>query len=134
MVDIYTFELHSLEFDRIISGKKTVQLLLNEPKFKDYAIGNQITFKRNVETIIDEQKQELENDKLVLEIKATVSNLLYFNDFVEALNTLGKEKCGFKASATIEKTSDLFLAEGSYENVEKYGILAIVFEIENVSK
>ena len=134
MVDIYTFELHSLEFDRIISGKKTVQLLLNEPKLKDYSVGNQITFKRNIETLTDEQSEVYAKGELVVEIKATVSNLLYFNDFVEAVNTLGKENCGFKASATIEKTSDLFLAEGSYENVEKYGIVAVIFEIESSNK
>ena len=134
MVDIYTFELHSLEFDRIISGKKTVQLLLNEPKLKDYSVGNQITFKRNIEALTDEQKESYEKGELVVEIKATVSNLLYFNDFVEAINTLGKEACGFKSSATIEKSSDLFLAEGSYENVEKYGIVAVIFEIENNNK
>ena len=134
MVDIYTFELHSLEFDRIISGKKTVQLLLNEPKLKDYSVGNQITFKRNIEALTDEQKESYEKGELVVEIKAMVSNLLYFNDFVEAINTLGKEACGFKSSATIEKSSDLFLAEGSYENVEKYGIVAVIFEIENNNK
>ena len=128
MVDIYSFEIHSLEFDRILSGKKTVQLMVNEPKRKDYAVGNQITFKRNMETISEDDEKLLKKGKLVVEIQATVSNLLYFNDFIEAINTLGKESCGFKPSVAIEKTSDLFLAEGSYEQVEKYGIVAIVFE------
>ena len=128
MVDIYSFEIHSLESDRILSGKKTVQLMVNEPKRKDYAVGNQITFKRNMETISEDDEKLLKKGKLVVEIQATVSNLLYFNDFVEAINTLGKESCGFKPSVAIEKTSDLFLAEGSYEQVEKYGIVALVFE------
>lgn len=128
MVDIYSFEIHSLEFDRILSGKKTVQLMVNEPKRKDYAVGNQITFKRNMETISEDDEKLLKKGKLVVEIQATVSNLLYFNDFIEAINTLGKESCGFKPSVAIEKTSDLFLAEGSYEQVEKYGIVALVFE------
>lgn len=130
MVDIYSFEIDSLEFDRILSGKKTVQLLINEPKRKDYAVGNQITFKRNVETLTDEQKEVNEKGELIVEIQATISNLLYFNDFVEAVNTLGKEACGFKPSATIEKTSDLCLAEDSYESVEKYGIVAVVFDFQ----
>jgi ASC-1-like (ASCH) protein len=128
MVDIYSFEIHSAEFDRILSGKKTVQLMVNEPKRKDYAVGNQITFKRNMETISEDDEKLLKKGKLVVEIQATVSNLLYFNDFIEAINTLGKESCGFKPSVAIEKTSDLFLAEGSYEQVEKYGIVALVFE------
>ena len=110
MVDIYTFEIHSLEFDRILSGKKNIQLVINDQKHKDYAVGNQITFKRNLETLTDEQKELLEKEKLCVELKATVSNLLYFNDFVEAINTLGKENCGFRPSVAIEKTSDLFLS------------------------
>ena len=128
MVDIYSFEIHSAEFDRILSGKKTVQLMVNEPKRKDYAVGNQITFKRNMETISEDDEKLLKKGKLIVEIQATISNLLYFNDFVEAINTLGKESCGFKPSVAVEKTSDLFLAEGSYEQVEKYGIVALVFE------
>lgn len=128
MVDIYTFEIHSLEFDRILSGKKNTQLVINDPKHKDYAVGNQITFKRNLETLTDEQKELLEKEKLVVELQATVSNLLYFNDFIEAINTLGKESCGFRPSVTIEKTSDLFLSAESFEAVEKHGIMAIVFE------
>ena len=129
MVDIYSFEIHSLEFDRILSGKKTAQLVINDSKHKDYAVGNQITFKRNMETISEEDQKLLDKNKLVLEINATITSLLYFNDFIEAINTLGKESCGFKSSVTIEKTSDLFLASGaSYEDVEKNGIVALVFE------
>ena len=67
-------------------------------------------------------------NKLITQIEAKVTNLLYFNDFIEAINTVGKEKCGFRPSVTIEKTSDLFLSAESYESVEKYGIMAIVFE------
>lgn len=130
MVDIYTFEIHSAEFDRILSGKKTVQLVVNDPKHKDYAIGNQITFKRNLSTLDEESEKLHAKNKLMIELKAVVSNLLYFNDFVEGINTLGKENCGFKPSVTIEKTSDLFLSEESFESVEKYGIMAIVFEPE----
>ena len=131
MVDIYSFEIHSLEFDRLLAGKKTAQLVVNDSKHKDYAVGNQITFKRNMETISEDDQKLLKKNKLIVEVNATVINLLYFNEFVEAVNTLGKESCGFKSSVTIEKTSDLFLASGySYEDVEKYGIVALVFEIE----
>lgn len=130
MIDIYTFEIHSLEFERLLAGKKTAQLMLNDSKHKDYAVGNKITFKRNLETISEDETKLLNKNKLVLEAGASVTNLLYFNDFVEAINTLGKESCGFKSSVTIEKTSDLFLAAGSYEDVEKYGIVALVFELD----
>lgn len=129
MVDIYTFEIHSEEFDRILSGKKNVQLVINDAKHKSYGVGNQITFKRDLGTLSEEEQKLLDKNKLPLEINATVSNLLFFNDFIEAINTLGKEKCGFKPSVTIEKTSDLFLSAESFESVEKYGIMAIVFDV-----
>ena len=130
MVDIYTFEIDSAEFERILSGKKTAQLVINDSKHKDYAVGNQITFKRDLATINEEEQKLLEKEKLVVEVNAMVNNLLFFNDFNEAINTLGKEGCGFKPSATIEKTSDLFLSAESFEAVEKYGIMAIIFEPE----
>lgn len=129
MVDIYTFEIHSEEFDRILSGKKNVQLVINDAKHKNYGVGNQITFKRDLNTLSEEEQKLLDKNKLPLEIHAIVSNLLFFNDFIEAINTLGKEKCGFKPSVTIEKTSDLFLSAESFESVEKYGIMAIVFDV-----
>ena len=67
------------------------------------------------------------HDVNIMKLRALL--VIYFNDFIEAINTLGKESCGFKSSVTIEKTSDLFLASGaSYEDVEKNGIVALVFE------
>ena len=47
----------------------------------------------------------------------------------EAVETIGKEPCGFRPSATYEKASDVFLTGESYETIEKYGIVAIIFKI-----
>ena len=122
MKDIYKFELENEVFEKVLSGKKTVQLVINDKNHKDYAVGNVLTFVRVVaegsvvdESVINEQKVEIEN-------------LLYFADVKEAVETMGKEKCGFKPSATIEKASDIFLSNESFETIEKYGIMAVIFK------
>lgn len=119
MEDIYRFELDSDMFEKLLSGKKTAQLAINEPKRKVYAVGNQITFVKKQEGL--EGEAEIKN--------ASIENLLYFADVVEAVGTLGKEACGFKNSATIEKASDIFLSNASFEAIEKNGIVAIVFKV-----
>lgn len=122
MVDIYKFELDNDMFEKLLSGKKTVQLVVNDSKRKDYAVGNQITFVRKA----------VEGESLESEAKnAVIENLLYFADVREAVETLGKEKCGFKPSATEEKASDLFLSSESFETVEKNGIVALIFKLND---
>ena len=118
MEDIYKFELDDEAFEKIVAGKKTAHLVINDNKCKNYSVGNLITFVK---------KQDGEGP--VLEVKASIENLLYFGNVLEAVETLGKEACGFKPSATFEKTSDLFLSNESYEALEKYGIVALVFKV-----
>ena len=40
----------------------------------------------------------------------------------------GKERCGFKPGASFDKASDTFLAGESVENMEKYGLVALLFK------
>ncbi len=117
MKDIYTIELNEDIFEKVASEKKTVHLEINDNKHKVLAVGNQLTFVCKLE---DEEQRE---------IKATIDNLLYFNTITEAVETMGKEACGFRPSATIEKASDVFLTGESYESIEKYGIVAMIFKI-----
>ena len=123
MKDIYKFELESDGFEKVLAGKKTVQLVINDKSHKDYAVGNVLTF---VRVIADDAKPE---DFDVNEQKVEIENLLYFADVKEAVETMGKEKCGFKPSATIEKASDIFLSNENFETIEKYGIMAVVFKL-----
>lgn len=116
MKDIYTIELDNDAFEKVSLGKKTVQLEINDNKHKVLAIGNQLTFVCQTE---DEKK----------EIKAIIENLLYFGNIKEAVETLGKEPCGFKPSATYDKASDVFMSGEDYENIEKYGIVAMIFKV-----
>jgi len=116
MKDIYTIELSEYEFEKLTSEKKTVHLEINDSKHKVLAVGNQLTFVYKTE---EETK----------EVKAVIENLLYFSTVNEAVETVGKEPCGFRPSATYEKASDVFLTGESYETIEKYGIVAIIFKI-----
>lgn len=116
MKDIYTIELSEYEFEKLVSEKKTVHLVINDNKNKVMSVGNQLTFVYKTE---DETK----------EVKAVVENLLFFGNITEAIETIGKEPCGFRPSATYEKASDVFLTGESYETIEKYGIMAIIFKI-----
>lgn len=116
MKDIYTIELDADTFDKVVTGKKTVQLAINNSKYKVLAIGNQLTF----------IKKDVENPS---QVKAVIENLLYFGTEKEAVETLGKEPCGYKPSATYDKASDTFLVGETYESIEKFGIIAIIFKI-----
>lgn len=121
MEDIYKFTLDNETFERVLSGKKTVQLVVNDSKHKDYAVGNLITFVRESAEGLDENA--------VMTVNATIENLMYFADIKEAVETLGKESCGFKHSATIEKASDIFLSTESFEATQKNGLVALMFKI-----
>ena len=116
MRDIYTIKLNEDAFERVVSGKKTVHLEINDRHHKVLAVGNQLTFVCETES---EKKEQ----------KAIVENLLYFGDVKEAIETIGKEACGFKASFTYEKASDVFMLGEEYEDIEKFGIVAMVFKI-----
>ena len=87
MKDIYRIELSEDEFSRVVSEKKTVHLEINDNKHKVMAIGNQLTF-------------VFESGEEIKEVKAVIDNLLYFGTVNEAIETLGKEPCGFRPSAT----------------------------------
>ena len=46
MEDIYTFEVPSEMFDKILAKKKVIHLAINDNKHKAYTIGNQIKTRR----------------------------------------------------------------------------------------
>ena len=130
MEDIYKFVVEKEEFDKILSGKKTIHLVVNETKRKDYAIGNQITFCLNTENFSDDELKQVENGEILAQKNAEIVNLMYFDDIKEAIESLGRENCGFKPNAPVEKASDAFLAGESFESIEKHGIVAIFFKCE----
>lgn len=119
MENIYCFEVDSETIEKINDGTKTAHLFVNLQKYKPLSVGNEICFVAGV----DENKQQVD---------AVIDNILYFSNVTEAIESIGKEKCGFKQSQTFDKASDLFLSHESYEQIEKYGIGAILFS--NIKK
>ena len=56
------------------------------------------------------------------------ANVSDFDNIKDAIESLGREACGFKPNAPVEKASDAFLANESFEDIEKNGIVAISFK------
>jgi len=117
MEDIYKFDLSDEEYEKVVSGIKVVHLFVNLSKYKTLSAGNEISFITG----------EGESYK---KIDAVIENILYFSTVTEAIEGLGKEKCGYKNSQTFDKASDIFLSNESYEQIEKYGIGAILFNLK----
>ncbi len=125
MEDIYTFELDNNEFDRVVAGKKDIQLVANSAKRKSLAVGNVITLKRK---LLDRDFNV--NESAILSLNATIENLLYFDNFEDAVGMLGKERCGYSASSTFDKVTDKFFVNEKVEHIEKNGIVAIIFKVK----
>lgn len=111
--DIYTFKITDEELDKIIAGKKDIHLCIAYPKRKTFAIGNQVTF------VTDGAEPRT--------LKAKIEQLMYFSDYKEALDTLKKERCGLSHNFNSDRALDGFLSKESYEALEKYGIMALIF-------
>ena len=118
MEDIYSFSLLEEDFEKVVEEKKQAHLFINNNKYKTLAEGNEITFYCG----------EGEDRKSV---QAVILSVLHFPTITEAIESLGKEKCGFKNSQTFDKATDIFLSNESYEPVEKYGIGAILFDLKD---
>lgn len=121
MEDIYKFVVDAEIFNKILEGKKVIQIEINTPQRKSYAPGNIITF------VCAEQDEQAEKKQ----VNATIENLFYFSDIREAVESLGKEKCGFKPSQSFENASDKFLSQETFEQVQKNGLVAIQFKLNS---
>lgn len=128
MFDEYTFELSEEEFEKVLQGKKDIELAVNDAKRKNLAVGNQITFQKVLKEDSENAGGEQESTEPT-SIKATIENLMFFASIEEATQMLGKERCGFKPNSTFDKASDTFLSKENYELIEKNGIVAIVFKV-----
>lgn len=118
MEDIYKFAISEEEFEKILTEKKQAHIFINSNKYKSFAEGNLITFVSGED-----------EDKRVVEV--VIDSIFHFPTVTEAIESIGKEKCGFKNSQTFDKASDIFLSNESYELVEKYGVGAILFRLKD---
>ena len=131
MEDIYKFVVDNETYEKILAGKKIIQIALNTPPRKAYAIGNLITFVRDVKDIDITSLKKDAKGEISMSVNATIENLFYFTDIREAVESLGKEKCGFKPSQSFERASDTFLSKETYEQVAKNGLVAVQFKLND---
>ena len=99
-------------FEKIKSGKKTVEMRLYDDKRRELKVGDTITF-------ISRNKSE--------EIKCEVVNLLTFNNFEELYNKIPKEKLGYEEE-DIASPADMNLYY-SGDRQRKYGVVGIELKL-----
>ena len=121
MKDNYKLEVDFDVFERIMQGKCSYIALLNDKARKAYKKGNLI----DLETVISAEN----GDKKTESVKAEIINLLYFQTVKELVDMVGKENIGYTKSATKDKIEDVMTLNYSNEDIEKFGLVAVYFEL-----
>ena len=110
--------LHPEVFDIVLDGKKNVEIRVNDEKRRSLKIGDTLLFLKRPE--------EIEK------ISAIVTNLVYFDDFSQVVNAYDMERIYLKET-TKEEYVNLMHKFYSDDEVSKYGVVAIEFEIKKES-
>lgn len=108
---LHKMRLNSGPFEKIKSGRKTIELRLNDEKRSKVQVGDFIEFSHI--------------DKPELKIQVRVTALHHFDSFKELFSELPEEKCGFKPDEPI--ADDHMDEYYPIEKQEKYGALGIEF-------
>lgn len=107
--------LHPEVFDIVLQGDKNVEVRVNDEKRRKLSIGDTLVFLKRPE--------EIEN------IKAKVTGLVYFNSFEELVDFYDMKRI-YLEGTTREEYINLMKQFYSDEEVSKYGVVAIEFELE----
>ncbi len=110
---LHEMNLVNTAFNKILNGKKTIELRLFDEKRQKISIGDSIRF------------HSTENNNIIV---ATVKALHIFKTFEELYKTLPLDKCGYEDTNTAKP--DDMLEYYTAEQIEKYGVVGI--EIKNV--
>ena len=108
---IHYMKLNDAPFERIKSGKKTVELRLYDEKRRKICIGDKIIFSN----IFDE------NAKLIVMVKA----LYICETFKDLFEEISLEECGNPKDMSIEAAVEHMREYYSVEDEQKYGIIGI---------
>ncbi|MBQ9019021.1 MAG: ASCH domain-containing protein [Bacilli bacterium] len=106
------FHLDSDIFDIVSSGSKDVEIRLNDEKRRKLNIGDTLVFLKRPDDIES--------------IKATITNLVYFNNFLEVVNYYDMKRI-YLDNTSSEDYINLMKRFYNDEEVEKYGVVAIEF-------
>lgn len=122
-VDGY-FEIHCMRlkpspFEKISSGRKTVELRLYDDKRRKVDIGDRIVF-----TNLDESEQR---------IAVKVTGLHRYATFEELFSNISPEKCGNDKSETPEDAAAGMKKYYSDDQIKMYGVLGIEIEIDDLN-
>ena len=113
---IHKMNLNSEPFERILSGRKTIELRLNDEKRRLIKVGDKIEF-----------IQTETGEKLI----AKVTALHRFDSFAELHRKLPLLKCGYTAAdISTAKPEDMNLYY-TPEQQRKYGVLGIDIKVIN---
>ncbi len=110
---LHEMNLVNTAFNKILSGKKTIELRLFDEKRQEINIGDNVRF-RNTEN----------GNIIVAEVKA----LHIFKSFEELYKALPLDNCGYEDTKTAKP--DDMLEYYTAEQIEKYGVVGI--EIKNI--
>ena len=113
MEDIYEVKVSEKIYDKILSGKCTYYIFVNDRKRLSYKEGNILTLKN-------------ENNTLKVEIV----NMLYFTTVKELLDMVGKEKCGFTSSQNVDIIEDYYYNNYNAADIDKFGLVAVQFKVK----
>lgn len=101
-------------FDIVSSGSKDVEIRLNDDKRRKLSIDDTLVFLKR-----PDDKEE---------IKATVTNLVYFNNFLEVVDNYDMKRI-YLDNTSKEDYINLMKRFYNDEDVSKYGVVAIEFKL-----
>ena len=107
--------LHPLVFDIVLNKDKDVEIRVNDEKRRKLSIGDTLVFLNRA----NEQEQ----------LKATITNLVYFNNFLEVTDYYDMKRI-YLEDTTKENYINLMKQFYNDEEVNKYGVVAIEFKLE----
>ena len=107
--------LHPLVFDIVLNKDKDVEIRVNDEKRRKLSIGDTLVFLNRGN---EEEK-----------ITAKVTNLVYFNNFLEVTDYYDMKRI-YLEDTTKENYINLMKQFYNDEEVNKYGVVAIEFKLE----
>lgn len=108
------FHLDSDIFDIIVNKDKDVEIRLNDEKRRKLKIGDTLVFLKRPDDIES--------------ISATVTNLVYFDSFIDVTNYYDMKRV-YLDNTSKEDYINLMKRFYSDEDVSKYGVVAIEFKL-----
>ena len=107
--------LHPEVFEIVLQGDKDVEVRVNDEKRRNLNVGDTLVF----------LKRDNEEEKLI----AKVTNLVYFNSFLEITNYYDMKRI-YLEETTKDEYINLMKKFYSDEEVKEYGVVAIEFKLE----